>query len=91
MYFAAQRVAAAVRDAARFHAAPPELRGGDVAVARTQAFFQALVEDALEELPAGAVPEDLREALVSGEAVGPDAQRWLPPVLGWLAVVCRTS
>lgn len=91
MYFAAQRVAAAVRDAARFHAAPPELRGGEVAVARTQAFFHALVDDALNELPVDAVPEDLRAALVSGEAIGPDAQRWLAPVLDWLAAVCRTS
>lgn len=91
MYFAAQRVAAAVRDAARFHAAPPEQRGGEVAVARTQAFFQALVEDALNELPTDAVPADLRAALASGEAVGPDAERWLAPVIDWLAAVCRTS
>lgn len=91
MYFAAQRVAAAVRDAARFHATPPELRGGEVAVARTQVFFQGQVDDALQELPAGSVPEDLRAALVSGEAIGPEAQHWLAPVLEWLAAVCRTS
>ena len=91
MYFAAQRVAAAVRDAARFHAAPPELRGCEANAARTQAFFQALVDDALEELPAGSIPSDLRAALASGEAVGPDAHRWLDPVLDWLAAACRMS
>lgn len=91
MYFAAQRAAAAVRDAARFQAAPPELRGGEANVTRTRAFFQALVDDALEELPDGSIPSDLQAALASGEAVGPEAQRWLAPVLDWLTAACRTS
>lgn len=90
MYFAVQRIAAAVRDAARFHAAPIELQGDRAARARTQAFFRALVEDALAELPKTAVPEPLREALASGTAVGPEAGRWLSPVVEWLAHECAS-
>jgi hypothetical protein len=91
VYFAVQRIAAAVRDAARFHAAPAELRGDEAAAARTQAFFVALLEDALAELPADAVPEILRGALESGAAVGPEADRWLPLVVEWLAQECARS
>lgn len=91
MYFSVQRIAAAVRDAARFHAAPVELRGDAEAVARTQAYFLALVEDALAELPADAVPKSLREALASGAAVGPQAGDWLPLVVDWLAQECARS
>lgn len=91
MYFAIQRIAAAVRDAARFHAAPVELQGDEAARARTRAFFLALLEDALAELPEAVVPEPLREALASGAAVGPDAGRWLPLVVDWLAQECARS
>ena len=91
MYFAVQRIAAAVRDAARFHAAPPELRGGEAAVARTEAYFLALLHDALAELTPTAVPEPLRDALASGAAVGPEAGRWLPLVVEWLAQECARS
>lgn len=91
MYLAVQRIAATVRDAARFHAAPIELQGDPTARARTQAFFRALVEDALAELPKTAMPEPLRDALASGTAVGPEARRWLPPVVEWLAQECARS
>lgn len=91
MYFAIQRIAAAVRDAARFHAAPLELQGGEAARARTQAFFLAIAEDALAELPTAAIPDPLRDALASGAAVGPEAGRWLPLVLEWLAQECARS
>lgn len=89
MYFAVQSIAGAVRDAARLHAAPPALTGGEERLKRALAHFHAQVLQALRDIPEDRVPAVLRVALVSGEAVGPDAARWLPAAVDWLAEACR--
>jgi hypothetical protein len=89
MYFAVQSIAGAVRDAARLHAAPSALAGGAEGLARASAHFHAQVLQALRGIPAERVPPDLRDALVSGEAVGPDGARWLPAAVDWLARACQ--
>jgi len=89
VYFAVQSIAGAVRDAARLHAAPPALTGGAEGLARACAHFHAQILQALWDIPEERVPAALRGALVSGEAVGPDAARWLPAAVDWLAEACR--
>ncbi|MBN8741083.1 MAG: hypothetical protein BGP24_20070 [Lysobacterales bacterium 69-70] len=89
MYFALQSIAGAVRDAARLHAAPPALTGGEEGLKRARAHFHAQVLQSLRGIPADRVPGALRDALVSGEAVGPDAARWLPAAVDWLARACQ--
>lgn len=82
MNFPRIRILQAVRAAIRLHATPA-LASDSPARLRVEAFLAALVEDALAQLPRGTLPADLREALASGEAVGPKATFWWPRVCGW--------
>lgn len=45
----------------------------------------------LADLPSAKVPEELRAALTSGAAVGPEAAQWLPRLRQWLADECARS
>lgn len=81
MYFTVQRVAALVAEAAAPHRPgfdPSERLGYEL-------------RRVLAELPADAVPEELRAALASGAAVGSEAALWLPRVRQWLADECART
>jgi hypothetical protein len=45
----------------------------------------------LDSIPSESIPETLRAALLSGEAVGDEADHWLPHVRRWLADECART
>lgn len=81
MYFQIQRIASLVTQAAEPH------RPGFDPEARLRNELSRLLRDVPDdELPAG-----LRHALLSGEAVGPAAPRWLPIIREWLQAECNRT
>lgn len=83
MYFAAERIAKAVRAAVQLQAASQRARIAEPDALQMEAFLAALVEDAVLALPADVFPANLRAALISGEVVGPCAAVWWPRVGAW--------
>jgi hypothetical protein len=79
-YFGIQRIAALVAEAAAPRPADfnPELR------------LRQELKRVLRDISEGAIPE-LRDAVLSGAAVGPVAQRWLPVVREWLETGCKRT
>jgi hypothetical protein len=45
----------------------------------------------LDSIPPESIPADIRAALLSGEAVGDEAGRWLPQIRQWLADECART
>lgn len=81
MYFTVQRVVALVAEAAA-----PRRPGFDPS---ERLNFE--LRRVLADLPAARVPDELRAALDSGAAVGPEAAQWLPRLRQWLADECACS
>lgn len=81
MYFHIQRIAALVQEAAT-----PRSAGFDPRPRLAQELRRIAAS-----LPPEAIPEALRTVLLTGEAVGPEAGRWLPIVQTWLADECART
>lgn len=81
MYFEIQRIAGLVQEAANPRPARFDPR---------PRLAQELRRIAAS-LPPEAIPEALRTVLLTGEAVGPEAGRWLPVVQTWLADECART
>lgn len=82
MYFHIQRIAALAQEAATPRPACFDPRP------RLAQELRRIVAS----LPPEAIPETLRAVLLTGEAVGAEAGRWLPQVRQWLADECgRTA
>lgn len=81
LYFEIQRVVSLVAEAAtpRPPHFNPELR------------LRQELRRVLRDLPESSIPADLRDAVVSGAVVGPEAGRWLPAVREWLETECKRT
>lgn len=81
MYFQIQRIASLVTQASEPHRQgfDPEFR------------LRQELKRVLRDVPDDAAPPELRDALLSGEVVGPAAQRWLPLVRNWLETECKRT
>lgn len=81
VYFAVQRIAALVAEAAAPHAAgfAPEFR------------LRQELRRVLRDVPESAIPADLKDAVISGAVVGLAAPRWLPAVRAWLESECKRT
>lgn len=81
LYFEIQRIAVLVAEAASTHRPEfdPEFR------------LRQELRRVLRDVPESAIPAVLRDAVMSGAVVGPEAGRWLPAVREWLESECKRT
>jgi hypothetical protein len=81
MYFEIQRICSLVAEAASPHQVgfDPEFR------------LRQELKRVLRDVPDHGIPEDLRDAVVSGAVVGPAAASWLPVIRTWLETECNRT
>lgn len=80
-YFEIQRVAAFVAEAAA-----PRVPGFDP-IPRLRVELQRVLRD----VPEVRIPAELRDALLTGAVLGPEAARWLPAIRTWLSDECTRT
>ncbi|TDR35354.1 hypothetical protein DFR29_1365 [Tahibacter aquaticus] len=80
-YFEIQRVAALVAEAAAPHAP------GFDPTPRLRVELQRVLRD----VPEVRIPPELRDALLTGAVLGPEAARWLPTIRRWLTDECSRT
>lgn len=80
-YFEIQRIVAFVTEAAAPHAP------GFDPTPRLRVELQRVLRD----VPEVRIPPELRDALLTGEVLGPEASRWLPAIRTWLSDECSRT